>query len=438
MNRAAQAFHIRELLVALDTVEGTAALALPGIINIDVAPPMIDEAGVEHPARTPQHFVSIHLRAPTIPTVPAHWRRQRDGLADHDAEFFLGSAFAVFDPKDHDVFAGFFQYAGDLASPGIKPKSIGQMSGREGQRPLAGGGDLIKKRMAGPHAEECRAVDARGSPRFWSAKFRRWSIGGVRCLRIYAGGSDCDRTAESKAPSSKFQAVFDIFHVIQRFLFGRSLDPEDGLRDGNVTAHLVVRWVRHKFFPKLQILLIAQGKTSEEEAWLPDGPAFPSLDIRLARPLRFVCKIRVEKFHRLADSASIRQLKGPEAILRRGEHLAKRCHVIELKDRIAVGFGALEFSRKTAVRGHLFGNKNLFELAAALSQPGLIASQTSKGGDLQPIRNGVIVPGASLFFPVLTGRHPLKVFTKPLFQPGERFRRGSPGPLHRRHRQRHL
>ena len=102
----AQPLHIGELLVGLDGVERAAAPALPGIVDIDVGPAVIDQPRVDHrPGRT-KHFVLIDGLGPAVPTVPAQRRREANLLANDDAKGFLGRAAGILGPQDDLVDAG--------------------------------------------------------------------------------------------------------------------------------------------------------------------------------------------------------------------------------------------------------------------------------------------------------------------------------------------
>src|SRR5687767_6984276 len=100
---------------------------------------------------------------------------------------------------------------------------------------------------------------------------------------------------------------------------GQSLDPEQGLRDRNIALHFRVRRIGLQSFPKVEVPLLAQRETREEEGRLPRGPAFPRLDVWLVGPLGFVGEVGIEERHRLADAAAVGELELPEVVLWGGE-----------------------------------------------------------------------------------------------------------------------
>src|SRR5262249_17996889 len=121
----AQAFHIRKFIVALNPVERTAAFALPCIVDVDVGPAMIDEAGVDHAAGAFKNLLGVHSAAPAIPTVPTHWRSESDSFATDDAKFLLAAACGIFSAERDGVFACFLYCTGDLAGLGIEVQAGG-------------------------------------------------------------------------------------------------------------------------------------------------------------------------------------------------------------------------------------------------------------------------------------------------------------------------
>ena len=82
----AQALHVREFLVALDGLELAAARTLPGVVDVDVGPAVIDQALIDHRLGRNFYLLGIDGAGPAVPTVPAHRRRQGDGLTDDDLQ----------------------------------------------------------------------------------------------------------------------------------------------------------------------------------------------------------------------------------------------------------------------------------------------------------------------------------------------------------------
>ena len=88
-------------------------VTLPGIIDVDVGPAVIDEAGIDHAAGAEQNFFGGDAAAPAVPTVPAHGRGEGDFFADDDFEFFVGGGEGVFGAEGDEEFAGVGEFAGD-------------------------------------------------------------------------------------------------------------------------------------------------------------------------------------------------------------------------------------------------------------------------------------------------------------------------------------
>ena len=83
-------------------------MVLPEIINIDVAPAVIDETALNQRIRRALYLVGRNRVGKTVPTIPTHRWRQRNLVAADDAEIFLGYAFGIFCTQDDFVFAFVF------------------------------------------------------------------------------------------------------------------------------------------------------------------------------------------------------------------------------------------------------------------------------------------------------------------------------------------
>ena len=64
------------------------AMVLPEVVHVDVGPAMVNEPALHHCVRSTLDPVFRNRVGETIPTVPAHRRRQRNLVADDDAKFF--------------------------------------------------------------------------------------------------------------------------------------------------------------------------------------------------------------------------------------------------------------------------------------------------------------------------------------------------------------
>ena len=80
----------------------TAALTLPGVVDVHVGPAVAVESVAHDRLGRGEGFLLVDLSAPAVPTVPAHRRCQRDGVADDDAEWLLRRASRILRGK-HDL-----------------------------------------------------------------------------------------------------------------------------------------------------------------------------------------------------------------------------------------------------------------------------------------------------------------------------------------------
>ena len=168
----AESFHVGEFLVRLEAVQRAAAPALPGVVDVDVRPAVIDQAGIDHRVGRTEDLVLIDGGRPAVPTVPAQRRGEADLLADNNAKRLLGRAGGVLGPQHYLVFAGLFHHSADLTRGRSDGQPRGQSVDAELHGPLPGGGNGIEERRAGPGAEEGRPVD----PRFGGRR-RREDLG---------------------------------------------------------------------------------------------------------------------------------------------------------------------------------------------------------------------------------------------------------------------
>ena len=184
MDLVAQRLHICEAFVGLEGEILAGAFALPGVVNVDVGPAVIDEAGIDQSPRRAQNLILVHRSGPAIPTVPTHRRREYDFFADDNPEILFIRALRVFGAQDHLVFARLGEGTGDASRDGIYGKSAGKFLDAECHGPVAGGRDGVKERRIRADAEDVRAVDVRCGGRRRGADERRI----IRRLRRLNGG----------------------------------------------------------------------------------------------------------------------------------------------------------------------------------------------------------------------------------------------------------
>ena len=110
-----QRLHVGELLVGKH-VAVRVPPGFPAVVNVDVGPAVVDQAAGHHRVRRGAHVRLVDVAAETIPAIPAHRRRQRDGVAADDLERPLGGAARVLGAQGDDVGALLLQDAGDEAA----------------------------------------------------------------------------------------------------------------------------------------------------------------------------------------------------------------------------------------------------------------------------------------------------------------------------------
>ena len=144
MNLVAHRLHVRKFFIRLNRIEHTSALSLPGIIDVDISPAVIDESGGNEGARRTQNFFLIHGLRPAIPAVPAHRRRQRNLVAHDDAEFFLCHTQRIAGLQRDGINSFIIQFAGHAPAAGVQLQSRRQMVGAEFHWPIAGSGNSVE------------------------------------------------------------------------------------------------------------------------------------------------------------------------------------------------------------------------------------------------------------------------------------------------------
>ena len=85
---------------------GPGASALPGVVDVDVRPAVLDQAALGHRRGLSGDLLLIDLAAKAVPRVPAKRRRQTDLIADFDHERMLIAAERIDRRKRDAVFAG--------------------------------------------------------------------------------------------------------------------------------------------------------------------------------------------------------------------------------------------------------------------------------------------------------------------------------------------
>ena len=126
----------------------------PAIVDVHVHVAVVDHAARDHGVGRVAHDLVAHAVYPDVPTIPAHVRRQRQPVADDDAELPLRGAQLVRGAKHDHVLAANGRAAADPAGLAVQRQALGQPLGGELHWPPARGGDRKQQRMAGANAED--------------------------------------------------------------------------------------------------------------------------------------------------------------------------------------------------------------------------------------------------------------------------------------------
>ena len=161
MDFIGQSLHIGEFRVGLDGVVFSAALPLPTVIDIDIGPTVIDQSFLDHGAGRCEYLLLRHIARPAVPGVPAHRRRQRNGVADDDFQIAFVAAERIFGLQPDDVFPGFLHAPRNASRPGVEFQPFGQTFGREGHGACSGGRHGKEELRSGTDPENPGSVNAR-------------------------------------------------------------------------------------------------------------------------------------------------------------------------------------------------------------------------------------------------------------------------------------
>ena len=124
----------------------------------------------------------VHAVKVDVPTIPAHGRRQGQGVAADDLQRPLGLALLIFPAEHRAIFAFRGNRAADDARVGVERQAGGKSVGRELHRPLARGRNAVQERMVWTAGIDLGAVDLRRR-----ARWRREQHGLFFCRRSYRG-----------------------------------------------------------------------------------------------------------------------------------------------------------------------------------------------------------------------------------------------------------
>src|SRR5271165_4183508 len=136
-------------------------LGHPEVIDVDVSPAVIAEAGLDEGVGCVADVLLGHGTCEAVPRVPAHGGRERQAVAHDDAQVAARCTKAVGHGDFHAVLAPGVEAAGDNAGGRVEPESVWQSLRLVGNRPLSRGGDREQEWAAWPHADDFCSVDTR-------------------------------------------------------------------------------------------------------------------------------------------------------------------------------------------------------------------------------------------------------------------------------------
>ena len=174
VNFIGERLHVGKLLVRLDRVESAAARPLPAIVDINISPTVFAQSPGRHRARRIQYMLLADGIAPTVPTAPAHRRRQCDRIANDNTKSLHRLAQGVLRAKGQLIFAGAGQRTRYPPRFGIEREPIGQTLGSEAHGTLPRCGDGVEKRRLRPDTKYPRAIHARRRRRGRSENLRHF------------------------------------------------------------------------------------------------------------------------------------------------------------------------------------------------------------------------------------------------------------------------
>ena len=133
----------------------------PAVVNIHILVPVVGHAAGDHLVGGLTHGGFGDVRVMDVPTVPAHGRGQRQGVARDDGKFPLRFAPGVTGEERYLICSRAVNRTGDDAAGGIQSQPCGETFRAENYGTVAGAGNAIEKGRAGVYAIHFGAVEAR-------------------------------------------------------------------------------------------------------------------------------------------------------------------------------------------------------------------------------------------------------------------------------------
>ncbi len=124
----------------------SARLDRPAVVDIHIRVAVIDHPRADHGVGRVADDLVGDVVLPDVPAIPAHVRRQREGLAADDPERTAGSPMRIGHLEDHVVGPRVLEPARDLAGRRVHGEPRGQSLCRVAQRSLAAGRNLEQER----------------------------------------------------------------------------------------------------------------------------------------------------------------------------------------------------------------------------------------------------------------------------------------------------
>ncbi len=136
-------------------------LAGPAVIDIDKLVAAVGHTGANHRSSGAAHFDICDVILVSIPVIPAHLRRESDGVTGYDGEHAFRVAKGIGCPDEQPILTRSRCCPRNEARPWIQREGGMQILYREVYRTCARAWNAIEEGMARPYAVNLGTVNAR-------------------------------------------------------------------------------------------------------------------------------------------------------------------------------------------------------------------------------------------------------------------------------------
>ena len=161
MEFAHKSLYVLELAVGLDGIMLATTDALPSVINVDIGVTVIGKALVYHCLGGTEYFFLADTLAPTIPTVPAHGRSEKNVFTHFYAKVAFRLAQTILGTKDYLISPFLLEATRNDSCLFVQFKPFGKSVGRKGHGAVTSGCNGITELRLGAHAKHSGTVDTR-------------------------------------------------------------------------------------------------------------------------------------------------------------------------------------------------------------------------------------------------------------------------------------